>query len=83
MGHIHVPLNGFHFQRPDSVDGLIVVIPIGQPDQRGAHPGDRFDFVVAGRQIGSDFLRGELRIVGTVAVTIPFETVAVSPVSIV
>ncbi len=44
----HIPLDGFHADGAHGVDGVVVVIAIGQADQSGAHTGDGLDLVVAG-----------------------------------
>lgn len=64
MGHIHIPLDGFHTQGAHGVDGHIVIVAIGQAHQGRTHTGDGLDLVIAGGQISGDLLSGELGIVG-------------------
>lgn len=61
---IHIPLDGLHTDGAHGTDGFIVVVAVGQPDQGGAHPGDRLDLVVAGVQVGGHLVGGELGVVG-------------------
>ena len=64
MGNIHVPLDGLHADGADRVDGVVVIIPIGQADQGGPDAGDRLDLVVAGVQVGGHLVGGQLGVVG-------------------
>ena len=64
MGNIHVPLDGLHAGGADRVDGVVVIIPIGQADQGGPDAGDRLDLVVAGVQVGGHLVGGQLGVVG-------------------
>lgn len=61
---VHIPLDGLHADGAHGADGFVVVIAVGQPDQGGAHPGDRLDLVVAGVQVGGHLVGGELGVVG-------------------
>lgn len=61
---VHIPLDGFHTDGPHSVDGVVIVVAIGQADQGGADPGDLLDFVIAGVQVGGHSVGGELGVVG-------------------
>ena len=45
-------------------DRLVVVVSVGHPNQRGPHPGDCLNFVVAGVEVSDHLVGGELRIVG-------------------
>ena len=64
MGNIHVPLDGLHAGGADRVDGVVVIIPIGQADQGGPDAGDRLYLVVAGVQVGGHLVGGQLGVVG-------------------
>lgn len=46
------------------MDGIVIIVAVGQPDQSGTDPGDCFNFVIAGVQIGYYLIGGQLGIVG-------------------
>ena len=62
--HFYVPLDGLHADGAHCIDRVVVVIAVGQADQCRAYPGDLFNFVVAGVQVGHYLVGGELGVVG-------------------
>ena len=61
---VHIPLDGLHPDGPGGLHRLVVVVSVGHPNQRGPHPGDCLNFVVAGVEVSDHLVGGELRIVG-------------------
>ena len=61
---LHIPLDRLHTDGADGVDGIVIIVPVGQAHQGGPHAGDRLDFVVAGVQISHHLIGGQLGIVG-------------------
>lgn len=60
----HIPLDGLHPNGPHRVDGVVVIVAVGQADQGGPPAGDRLNFVVAGVQVGHHLVGRELGVVG-------------------
>ena len=61
---VYIPLNRLHIHGPDGGDDVVVILPIGGPDEGGANTGDRLDLVVAGVDVGNDLVPAELGHVG-------------------
>ena len=51
---LHIPLDGFHAQRADGGDHMVVIFAVGTADQRGTAAGDSLDLVAAGLNIRHD-----------------------------
>ena len=51
---LHIPLDGFHAQRADGGDHMVIIFAVGTADQRGTAAGDSLDLVAAGLNIRHD-----------------------------